>query len=304
MLREGSMAIRNPRYALALVALPLLFLATSGFARAATFTVNTTADTGTGSLRDAINSANTSPTVATTINFNVSGTITLGSTLPAIANTSPGSLTIDGSGQAITVDGANAFQILSVNSGATLTLQFLTLLHGSPLPFGEGGAILNRGSVTVANSTFSDSQAAAGDAIENTGTLSGTNSSFSDNQAIVGGAIRNELFGPFAPPATLTVTNSTFSDNLVRPTEGQVGPGGAIDNEGSTVIVTNSTFSDNQAFGGLGSDGFGGAIANLAHFDTPPIQNPGTLVVTSSTFLDNKAEVGAAVGGAIANSFR
>jgi len=103
--------------------------------------VNTVSDSSTSgdgfcSLREAINNAN-NPGVDTTggdcsvgdgtviIKFNVSGTITLGGTLPAIANSSPGSLTIDGSGQNITVDGANTYQLLVVDSGATLNLNGL-----------------------------------------------------------------------------------------------------------------------------------------------------------------------------------
>ena len=159
-----------------------------------------------------------------------------------------------------------------MNSGATLHLKFLTLLHGAS---GLGGAIFNNGTLTVANSTFSDNQAVGGGAIENGSTF-------------------------FGPPATLTVTNSTFSANVSRPVDGGVFVGGAILNVGSTVIVTNSTFSDNQAFGGLGDAGFGGAIANLPN---PAGPTPGTLSVTNSTFLGNKAEVGAAIGGAIGNSF-
>ena len=72
--------------------------------------VNTTADPGSAgvcALRDAITAANTQVAVngcaagtgTDNINFGVSGTITIGGTLPAIANTSPGSLTIDGTGQ-------------------------------------------------------------------------------------------------------------------------------------------------------------------------------------------------------------
>ena len=144
------MADRKRRFALGGFALTFLLVAMGRVAHAATFTVNTIADTGAGSLRAAITSANLTPTVASNINFNVSGTITLGSTLPAIANTSPGSLTIDGSGQAITVDGASMFQIFSVNSGATLNLKFLTLAHGSVTVssgFGQGGAILNIGTL-------------------------------------------------------------------------------------------------------------------------------------------------------------
>jgi hypothetical protein len=100
-------------------------------------TVSNTADpastSGNGfcTLREAIDNANSPGTDTTggdcaagtgtdTINFSVSGTITLGSTLPAIANSSPNSLTIDGSGQTITIDGANSYQVFGVNSGATL----------------------------------------------------------------------------------------------------------------------------------------------------------------------------------------
>ena len=86
-----------------------------------TITVNTTDDPGTPtecSLRAAINNANNKTSDANstcaagtgqdTINFGVSGEITLGSTLPAIANTSPGNLTIDATGQGITINGLNS----------------------------------------------------------------------------------------------------------------------------------------------------------------------------------------------------
>jgi len=81
-----------------------------------------------------------------TILFNVSGTITLGSSLPSIANIQPDSLTSDGSGQAITVDGAGAHQILLVLASATLKLRFLTLNRGNELGTPAlGGAIYNAG---------------------------------------------------------------------------------------------------------------------------------------------------------------
>jgi len=241
-------------------ALSVLFLVSVGSARAATFTVNTIADTGAGSLRAAITSANLTPTVASNINFSVSGTITLGSTLPAIANTSPGSLTIDGSGQAITVDGANSFQIFSVNSGATLDLKFLTLAHGTVTVssgFGQGGAIVNIGTLNVTNCTFLDNRAIGGiaivapgrgGAILNVGTLTVSNCTFVANQAIgsieslgEGGAITND-------GASLTISDSTFTDNHAT-------DGGAIFNV-TVATITNSTFSANQAAG------IGGAVVN------------------------------------------
>jgi len=229
------MADRSRRVALAAIVLPFWLLAMSGFARA--FTVTNTNDTGSGSLRAAITSANAAPTAVNNIDFTVSGTIILGSSLPPIANTSPGSLTIDGSGHSITVDGNNAVQILIVNSGATLTLNNLTIAKGSTQttsPF-AGGGILNHGTLTVTNSTLSDNFApGAGGGIDNQGTATVTNSTFSGNNVIhEGGAIDNS--------GTLTVTNSTFIGNEA---DGEIG-GGAISN-GGTLRVTNSTFFENR----------------------------------------------------------
>jgi hypothetical protein len=322
------MADRSRRIALAAIVLPFLFLAMSGLARATLFTVINTNDTGTGSLRDAINSANLAPTVANTINFSVSGTITLGSTLPTIVNTSPGSLTIDGSGRSITVDGASLYQIFSVNFQATLNLRFLTLAHGVVVAneqgVGEGGAILNNGgTLTVTNCELLDNQATGsaasgsgtglpgrGGAIWNDGPLTVTDSTFSGNQATggagastgVGGGIGEG--GAIFNDGDMTVSNSMFSANQVTGgvgdgAAGGNGKGGAIGYEDGTATVINSTFSANQAIGGSGSsggDGDGGAIYSV------PV-----LMVTNATFSGNQATAGTggggvAVGGAIDNN--
>jgi hypothetical protein len=186
----------------ALIVVPALFLAMPGLARAATFTVvNPT------QLSTAITAANSIPG-GNTINFNAS--ITLSSALPAI--TSGSTLTINGNG--FTLDGASSFQILSVISGATLNLQFLTLKDGSVT--GSGGAILNDGTLTVTNSTLSANQA--------TGALG----------LGFGGAIRND--------GTLTVTNSTFSGNQANAGVGAAG--GAIYNTGGTVSLKGSILAD------------------------------------------------------------
>src|SRR5580658_6986000 len=214
------MADRSRRFWLAAIALPFFFVMMSGLCRAATITVTNTHDTGSGSLRDAITTANSAPTIAYTINFNVSGTITLGSSLPTIANTSPGSLTIDGSGHAITLDGASLYTIFFVNSGATLSLNLMTLTDGF-VSMGFGGGIYNQGTLNVSNSTFSGNSAPQG----------------------FGGAISSQ--------GTLTITNSTFSGNLAL-----LGFGGAIESI-ETLYVTNSTFSGNQASvsGGIYNEG-------------------------------------------------
>ena len=281
------MADRNRSFTVAAIALPFLFLLMSGFARAATLTVTNTSDTGAGSLRGEILAASSGDT----INFSVSGTITLSSALPVIAI----NLTIDGSGRSITVDGANSFPIFNVNPGVTLNLEFLTLAHGFTAE-GPGGAIFNQGTTTVTNCNFSNNTAFSGGAIYAlAGAMTITNSTFSDNQAISGGAITLQ------DPATVTITNSTFSNNQCRPADEALGAGGAINSFGGTLSVTNSTFSDNQAFGGLGDSGVGGAIANTEDPMGFPFPIPATLTVTNSTFSGNKAEVLSPTGGAIAN---
>ncbi|MGO9601836.1 MAG: choice-of-anchor Q domain-containing protein [Candidatus Binataceae bacterium] len=203
--------------------------------------VNTTADPGSPgvcALRDAITAANTHVAVngcaagtgTDTITFSVSGTITLKSTLPAIANASSGSLMIDGGGQ--TIAGAGAYQVFVVDSGATLTLNNLTIATGSAA---SGGGVYNRGTLKVTNSTFSDNGATNGGAIYNRGTLIVANSTFSGNSAFsYGGAIAND--------GTLNVTSSTFSSNSASV------DGGGIYNR-ATATVSNSILANENTGG-------------------------------------------------------
>ena len=71
------MTNRIRSFLVALIVVPASLLAMPGLARAATLTVTNTNDTGAGSLRGEILAASSGDT----INFGVSGTITLGSAL-------------------------------------------------------------------------------------------------------------------------------------------------------------------------------------------------------------------------------
>src|SRR5215217_8576674 len=112
---------------------------------AATYTVKNNADSGEGSLRQAIIDADTTTGVADTINFDpaLSGqTITLTSAqLPTI--TDGAGLTIDGGSVNIEINGLNSYRVFEVGSGAKLTLSNLTVHNGAPA--GSGGAIFNGG---------------------------------------------------------------------------------------------------------------------------------------------------------------
>ena len=142
------------RFATPILGLLLLLLGVP--VEAATFTVSSLNDSGTGSLREAINQANANG-IADTINFTVNGTIVLASTLPNI--TDAAGLTIDGTGKTITISGNHAVRVMIVDSGATLTLEHVTVANGHAYYGGGyygGGGIYNRGTLSINNSTFSD----------------------------------------------------------------------------------------------------------------------------------------------------
>src|SRR5215211_5716204 len=177
---------------------------------AASLTVTNNADSGAGSLRQAIIDANATTGVADTINFDLgsAATITLTSSLPPI--TDGAGLTIDGGSADITISGDNQYHVFEVGSGAKLTLSTLTVAHSTAF---RGGGIHNSGTLEVSNSTLSDNRAGG-----------------------AGGGIYN-LAG------TVTVSNSTLSGNSANSSES----GGGIFNYQGTLEVSNSTLSGNSA---------------------------------------------------------
>jgi len=98
MKKSKAVSLQKLRFIRNAATLLACSLGVQASAQAAIFTVNTTADTGAGSLRQAIIDANASAAVADTINFNIATgtqTITLNSALPSITS----QLVIDGTTQ-------------------------------------------------------------------------------------------------------------------------------------------------------------------------------------------------------------
>lgn len=221
----------------------ILSLTLPARSEAASFIVNSSSDTDDGScsvahcsLREAINAANANPGIDT-ISFNFGGTITLATTLPQITDTA--GLTISAQPRRLTISGNQAVQILSVASGAPLTLQGLALVQGYAT--GNGGAINNSGPLTVDQCSFSDNQAAFGGAIYSFSwgaQWSVTRSTFYRNTATgLGGAIYNGT-------AIATIINSTFTGNTA--------PNGAVlvNGSGWSSDIYYSTIAGNSSSGG------------------------------------------------------
>src|ERR1700722_1867691 len=256
---EGSMAGSNRRFTVAAIVLPLLFLVISGLARANDIFVNTTDGESPAaplcSLPDAITAHNLHSTVNgcgpasgnDQIFFDVTGTILVDEPLE-ITN---GTLSINGptfgcSGPGpcgITIDGGGTVQIIVADVGTSLTLNALTLQHGSGItlaPNTGGGAIAAHGtSLAINDCLFVNNQAI--------GSSSATGGE--------GGAIYAGI-----TTGTIVIVNSTFANNTAVHGTGIPSFGGAILNDTANLKITNCTFSGNSADVAGGID-FGGTTS-------------------------------------------
>lgn len=268
-------------------------------------TISACSSTGIGNctLRDAIRFANGDGQEQNIINFGVTGTIKLQSNLPVLFHT----LTIDSSGQLVTISGEDSFRVFTTDIDATITLNALTLSNGAGIADCDvsdtcGGALKNEGNLTLNNSIISNNSAdfggggiwnqgtlavndttfqkncweaetaALGGAIYNAGALTVDGSTFSKNSSYNGSAIYNQV-------GDVTIRNhSTFSDNQVN--QSGLNTGSVIFNQSGSVYITTSTFSKNL----MTTFGYGGALRNQAN-----------MTVDRTTFAGNQAEYGGAV---------
>ena len=261
--------------------------------------ITKTGDTNDGvcdadcSLREAIATANSGDAV-----YVPSGTYTLTSGSELSIDKS---LTLTGAGsgdtviQAATASVVSLSRVLHVTTGEVSILA-VTIRHGNTSDVSGGGAILNQGTLSLANSRVSNntvSQTNGGGGIQNSGTLSLVRSTVNNNATSGGGnggGIRNL--------GTLSLTDSTVSGNTTN------GGGGGIINF-NLLTLTNSVISDNSAPSGGGIRNLGTAtlgsstVSGNSGNDGGGIQNFGSLTLTNSTISNNSALGG--LGGGIYN---
>src|SRR6266513_2087909 len=260
---------------------------------ATTIIVTSNADSGPGTLRDALAMANDGDV----INFAVTGTILLTSGQLVVND----SLTIAGPGaDQLTVDANRNSRVFLINQFHTATISGLTITHGNVIE-GVGGGILNDHSVLTVNvCTVTDNFAFSGGGIDNDGsvtldepdvgplaTLTVDSCTISNNPALQGGGIFNDAQNG---SATATVRSSLINGNMA-----QKGSGGGIHNNGfrgnAMLRVINSTLSGNSAAsqgGGIFNEGFEPMAPSIA-----------VLRVDDCTFSGNSAP--SVNGGGISN---
>lgn len=225
----------------------------------ATFIVTSLADSGPGTLRDAITQANDNEGPDTIVfGKELTGTIKLAGEQLAITDT----LTIKGPGASkLAIDGDSKSRIFSVTdfsdeTDSKLTVSGLSFHHGVPQPLDTaGGAIASTESLAIKDCVFTG----------NTSTLSG-------------GAIQIFQPGEGSTPINLDVRNSSFGFNVAA------NLGGAIN-----ASITGSTTIKNTIFQQNSAGTRGGAV-----FIELPAD--GKALLQGCKFLTNNSQFGGAVG--------
>jgi uncharacterized repeat protein (TIGR02543 family) len=175
-----------------------------------TITVTSSADTGAGTLREAVTNADDGDIIVfddnvTTVYF--AGVIKLDKNITISGNETNNTIFQNGTW----TDTANKKRYFEILSGAEVTFNHLTLKDNTANC--TGGAITNSGKLTLNNCTFSNNRSSVDD----------------------GGAINNPSSSIF-----LIINNCNFIDNYAPRS------GGAINITGGEIHITNSYFENNK----------------------------------------------------------
>jgi len=238
---------------LSILALVLgLFSSVSSFA--SIIPVTSLADTGAGSLREGVATAN----AGDTLDVQVNGTILLDSQLIIAAD-----LNIFGPGTDLLVlDGQDKNRILLINDTVTLRIRSMSFTNGNAsgyFPLSSGGVISSRGRVEASECLFYENKGTSGGAIfldggngfQTSALL--TNCTFHHNRAIIvnenglpntGGALGGNSRG--GGLAIVEATNCTFSQNVSARSGGAIylvaDPSG-----GARLTCDHCTITENEA---------------------------------------------------------
>ena len=196
-------------------------------------------------------------------------------------------LTINGNGN--TINGNNKYQFLKMNCGNVIITNIIIDNCFST----SGGAIYNKGNLTLKNTIFTGNTARYSDGgviYNNNGTITITDSTLNNNNAYYGnaGAIYNK--------GTISITNTTLNENSAS-NDFNYCYGGAIYNKG-TISITNTTLNENSADGAALYNNEGTITItdsiienNCLYYDNIAIYNNGTITITNTRLNNNKIAI-------------
>ena len=276
------------------LAIALCALAANPLAASPIWVTNTN-DSGAGSLRAAIITANTAG--GGEIEFSITNTITLLSALPSLTN-----INITGPGtNLITISGGNQVRVLSMDSGTTNTLSGLTIANGMAQGYLSNGeyevftyasGISNAGSLKLLSCVVQNctNELSYGVGIYNAGDMDMEASVVADCDGTDGmGAYGGGIYNG----GTLRMTNCRVSRCN---SEWPLGMCGGILNEGTLTMnasVIESCWSGGEVDGGgILNEGTavlcGCTVSNCYGFWGGGIESYGNLAITNSTIVDNE----------------
>ena len=248
-------------------------------ARAVTISVTSTADLGSGSLRDAMRLAQDGDIIDAT---GVSGIITLLSGELLITN----SVNIIGPGPGLlAIDGHASNRVFEITQNLNVTISGLTISNGVatvyPAPGYEGGGVFNsHTTLTISNCVLTGNSAYFGGGLFNDqSVVTLTRSAITGNSTSEGGG------GIFNDRSTLFVDTSLICSN-----SGMFNGGGLYNNSfdmgsSSLVVAVNMTLCANSAGGGgIVAGASGGGIFNSGFYGQARLQ------IFNSTICDNTTD--------------
>ncbi len=266
-------------------------------AQAATYLVSNCADSGVGSLRQAINNANDAPG-ADTVVFNLNPLCSNISLQTEIAI--GGDLEIQGPGaQLLTITNASG-RIFAIQPSAPSPAFQAVAMRGIRFTGSSdagGGAILaSRSNLSIQESVFANNDANTGGAIFFTSDSETLRTLFVENSTFVANGASSILSGGAIAAANsfVTIRGSLFRQNGRQATPGA---GGAVAVSGGVLLVTDSAFYSNRS-------SRGGAIAFIETTSGAPSAIP-SVRIDNTSFVGNVAtgtQPGGFGGGAISGS--
>lgn len=202
------------------------------------------------------------------------------------------SVTIEGQGAGVIIDGGKAGAVLTVDTDFIVSIANLTLRNGSSI---DGGGISNDGTITVTNCIIQNNEATdaqGGGGISNFGNMTLQQVVVISNSASFGAGIYNVDL--------LTADNISVTDNSTLDSGG-----GGITNDGAFYLTNSLVLSNTAGANGGGIDNSGEITVSLstvkgnsAGVDGGGVYNDGAFKLIRSLVYDNDS---INVGGGIHN---